>query len=156
SPSSRNTSASAPKSCSTRSPTGAARLRKKFTEHSRHTHLNATESAKRRKHLLEMIGAGGIAVLPAAPERVRSRDTHYVYRQDSDFYYLTGFDEPDAAAVLIPGRPEGEFLMFVRERDPTRETWDGPRAGPAGAVERFGADDAFPIADVEDVLPGLL
>ncbi|HEX6997418.1 MAG TPA: Xaa-Pro aminopeptidase [Gammaproteobacteria bacterium] len=118
--------------------------------------MNATEFAKRRKHLLEMIGAGGIAVLPAAPERVRSRDTHYVYRQDSDFYYLTGFDEPDAAAVLIPGRPEGEFLMFVRERDPTRETWDGPRAGPAGAVERFGADDAFPIADVEDVLPGLL
>ena len=105
---------------------------------------------------MEMIGAGGIAVLPAAPERVRSRDTHYVYRQDSDFYYLTGFDEPDAAAVLIPGRPEGEFLMFVRERDPAREIWDGPRVGPAGAVERFGADDAFPITDVEDVLPGLL
>ncbi|HEY8519770.1 MAG TPA: Xaa-Pro aminopeptidase [Gammaproteobacteria bacterium] len=118
--------------------------------------MNATEFAKRRKQLMEMIGAGGIAVLPAAPERVRSRDTHYVYRQDSDFYYLTGFDEPDAAAVLIPGRPEGEFLMFVRERDPAREIWDGPRVGPAGAVERFGADDAFPITDVEDVLPGLL
>ncbi len=105
---------------------------------------------------MEMIGVGGIAVLPAAPERVRSRDTHYPYRQDSDFHYLTGFPEPEAVAVLVPGRPQGEFLLFCRERDPTRELWDGPRAGPAGAVSQYGADDAFPIADIDEILPGLL
>ena len=105
---------------------------------------------------MEMIGAGGIAVLPAAPERVRSRDTHFPFRQDSDFYYLTGFLEPDAVAVLVPGRPQGEFVLFCRERDPSRELWDGPRAGPDGAVARYGADDAFPVADVDEILPGLL
>ena len=76
-----------------------------------------------------MIGANGIAVLAAAPERVRSRDTLFIYRPDSDFYYLTGFPEPEAVAVLVPGRPQGEFLMFCRERNPERELWDGP--GPA-------------------------
>ena len=81
-----------------------------------------------------MIGANGIAVLAAAPERVRSRDTLFVYRPDSDFYYLTGFAEPEAVAVLVPGRPQGEFLLFCRERNPERELWDGPRAGPEGAV----------------------
>ena len=105
---------------------------------------------------MEMIGAGGIAVLPAASERVRSRDTHFPFRQDSDFHYLTGFPEPDAVAVLVPGRPQGEFVLFCRERDPSRELWDGPRAGPDGAVARYGADDAFPVTDVDEILPGLL
>jgi Xaa-Pro aminopeptidase len=118
--------------------------------------MNPNDFAKRRRHLMELVGTGGIAVFAAAPERVRSRDTLYVYRPDSDFYYLTGFDEPEAVAVLIPGRKEGEFLVFCRERDPQRETWDGPRAGPEGAIARFGADDAFPIGDIEDILPGLL
>ena len=103
-----------------------------------------------------MIGANGIAVLAAAPERVRSRDTLFIYRPDSDFYYLTGFPEPEAVAVLVPGRPQGEFLMFCRERNPERELWDGPRAGPEGAVAAYGADDAFPIDDLDDILPGLL
>ncbi len=105
---------------------------------------------------MDLIGANGIAVLAAAPERVRSRDTMYVYRTDSDFYYLTGFSEPEAIAVLVPGRPQGEFLVFCRERNPERELWDGPRAGPEGAVAAYGADDAFPIADLDDILPGLL
>jgi Xaa-Pro aminopeptidase len=118
--------------------------------------LNAKEFARRRKELSSMIGANGIAVLAAAPERVRSRDTLFVYRQDSDFYYLTGFAEPESVAVLMPGRPQGEFLMFCRERNPERELWDGPRAGPDGAVAEYGADDAFPIADLDDILPGLL
>jgi Xaa-Pro aminopeptidase len=118
--------------------------------------LNAKEFARRRKELSSMIGANGIAVLAAAPERIRSRDTHYSYRPDSDFYYLTGFAEPEAVAVLMPGRAEGEFLMFCRERDPERELWDGPRAGPDGAVAAYGAADAFPIADLDDILPGLL
>ena len=118
--------------------------------------MNAKEFARRRKHLMESIGSSGIAILVAAPERVRSRDTLYVYRQDSDFYYLTGFGEPEAVAVLMPGRPQGEFLLFCRERNPEREQWDGPRAGPEGAVAAFGADDAFPIGDLDDILPGLL
>jgi len=118
--------------------------------------VNAKEFVRRRKHLMELIGSNGIAILVAAPERVRSRDTLYVYRQDSDFYYLTGFGEPEAVAVLTPGRSQGEFLLFCRERDPDREQWDGPRAGPEGAVTAYGADDAFPIADLDDILPGLL
>jgi Xaa-Pro aminopeptidase len=118
--------------------------------------VNAKEFARRRKHLMELIGPSGIAVLAAAPERVRSRDTLYIYRQDSDFFYLTGFREPDAVAVLVPGRPQGEFLLFCRERNPEREQWDGPRAGPEGAVADFVADDAFPISDLDDILPGLL
>ncbi len=96
--------------------------------------MNAKEFARRRKHLMELIGSSGIAVLAAAPERVRSRDTLFIYRQDSDFFYLTGFREPEAVAVLVPGRPQGEFLLFCRERNPEREQWDGPRAGPEGAV----------------------
>jgi Xaa-Pro aminopeptidase len=118
--------------------------------------MQAKEFARRRRHLMDLVGRGGVAVLPAAPERTRSRDTHYSYRQDSDFYYLTGFDEPEAVAVLIPGRPQGEFVMFCRERDPLRELWDGYRVGPEGLVANFGADDAFPIGDIEDILPGLL
>ena len=103
-----------------------------------------------------MIGANGIAVLAAAPERIRSRDTLFVYRPDSDFYYLTGFAEPEAVAVLVPARPQGEYLLFCRERNPERELWDGPRAGPEGAVTEYGADDAFPFGDLDDILPGLL
>jgi Xaa-Pro aminopeptidase len=105
---------------------------------------------------MELIGPDAIAVLPTAEERVRSRDSHYPYRPDSDFYYLTGFAEPDAVAVLAPGRPEGEFLLFCRERDPQREAWDGPRAGPVGALADFGADEAFPIGKIDDFLPALL
>jgi Xaa-Pro aminopeptidase len=105
---------------------------------------------------MELIGTNGIAILAAAPERVRSRDTLFIYRQDSDFYYLTGFSEPEAVAVLMPGRAQGEFLLFCRERNPEREQWDGPRAGPEGAVADYGADDAFPITDLDDILPGLL
>ena len=74
----------------------------------------------------------GVAVIPTAPERVRNRDTHFPYRFDSHFYYLTGFGEPEAVAVLIPGRSQAEYVLFVRDRDPTRETWDGRRAGPEG------------------------
>jgi len=118
--------------------------------------VNAKEFARRRKHLMELIGSSGIAIVVAAPERIRSRDTHFIYRQDSDFFYLTGFLEPEAVAVLVPGRPQGEFLLFCRERNPDREQWDGPRSGPEGAVAEFGADDAFPISDLDDILPGLL
>lgn len=106
--------------------------------------------------MMRMMGKGGIAVLPASPARMRNRDSEYFYRQDSDFHYLTGFDEPDAVAVLVPGRPNGEYLLFCRERDSTRAVWDGPRAGTEGAIRDFDADDAFPISDVDEILPGII
>ena len=105
---------------------------------------------------MRMMGRGSIAVLPTAPERLRNRDVEYPYRPDSDFYYLTGFPEPEAVLVLVPGRREGEMLLFCRDRDPERELWTGRRAGPEGAIEHYGMDDAFPIADIDDILPGLL
>jgi Xaa-Pro aminopeptidase len=118
--------------------------------------MNRNEFARRRSTLMRMVGEDGIAILPSAPVRTRSRDIEYRYRQDSDFYYLTGFAEPDAVAVLAPGRDAGEYVLFCRDRDTRRERWDGSRAGPDGAVERFDADDAFPIDDVDDILPGVL
>ena len=105
---------------------------------------------------MRLMGKGAIAILPAAPVRIRNRDTEFPYRQDSDFYYLTGFGEPEALAVLVPGREGGEYVLFCRERDPTRELWDGVRAGPDGAERDFGADAAFPITGIDDILPGLL
>jgi len=118
--------------------------------------MNSKEFVRRRKQLLSMVGAEGIAILPAAPVRTRSRDIEHRYRQDSDFYYLTGFAEPDAVAVLVPGRDNGEYLLFCRERDSEKERWDGSRAGPDGVVESQGADDAFPIDDIDDILPGIM
>ena len=105
---------------------------------------------------MRMIGNGGVAILPAAKLKKRNRDVEYPYRQDSDFYYLTGFAEPQAVAVLMPGRDHGEYVVFCRERNLEREAWDGPRAGPKGAIADFEADDAFPIDDIDDILPGLL
>ena len=116
----------------------------------------AEEFARRRRQLMRLMGKDAIAVLPAAPERTRNNDVLYNFRQDSDFHYLTGFIEPESVAVLIPGRLQGEFVMFVRERSAAREIWDGKRAGPEGAREQYGADDAFPIGDIDDILPGLL
>ena len=118
--------------------------------------MKQTEFKRRRRQLMQMMGPGSVAILPAAPEVVRNRDVHYPYRPDSDFYYLTGFSEPDAIAVLIPGRKQAEYVLFCRERDEKRERWDGPRAGQEKAVQEFGADDSFPIADCEEILPGLL
>src|SRR5215469_962234 len=114
------------------------------------------EFARRRRQLMRLMGRDSIAVLPAAPIRHRNSDVEYAFRQDSDFHYLTGFGEPEAVAVLVPGRAQAEYILFVRERDPARETWDGRRAGPVGASRDYGADDAFPMADVDEILPGLL
>ncbi len=118
--------------------------------------IDGKEFARRRRQLMRMAGDDAILVIPAAPERIRSRDTHYPYRQDSDFWYLSGFPEPEAVLVLVPGRVHGEAILFCRERDPEREGWDGPRSGPDGAVDRFGLDDAYPIDDLDEILPGLL
>ncbi|MCG5535770.1 Xaa-Pro aminopeptidase [Ectothiorhodospira mobilis] len=114
------------------------------------------EHAHRRRRLMEAMGEGAIAIVPGAPERTRNRDVTHPFRQDSDFWYLTGFVEPEAVAVLVPGRSEGDYVLFCRERDPEKETWNGRRAGTEGAVRDFGADEAHPLAELEQVLPGLL
>ena len=118
--------------------------------------IDAREFTRRRRQLMRMMGPDSIAILPTGGEQVRNRDVHYPFRPQSDFFYLTGFPEPEAVAVLVPGRDHGEYLLFCRDRDPEMEIWNGRRAGPEGAVERFGADDAFPIGDIDDILPGLL
>ena len=118
--------------------------------------MRKSEFQRRRRRLMRMMEPDSIAILPAAPERLRNRDVHYPYRQDSDFMYLTGFPEPEAVAVLIPGRKQAEYILFCRARDPQREVWDGPRAGQEGAVEHHGADDSFPISDLDEILPRML
>jgi Xaa-Pro aminopeptidase len=118
--------------------------------------ISSSEYARRRQDLMAYMEPNSIAIVPSAKEKIRSRDTHFSFRQDSDVHYLTGFDEPDVVVVLIPGREHGEFVVFCRERDKEREIWDGYRAGPEGACTLYGADDAFPIDDIDDILPGLL
>jgi len=105
---------------------------------------------------MALMEPNSIAIVPSARERLRSRDTEYHFRQDSDFHYLCGFDEPDAVLVLLPGRRHGQFVIFCRDRDPAQELWHGPRAGTEGVRDRHGADDAFPIDDIDDILPGLI
>ena len=117
---------------------------------------SAKEYAARRRQLMRMMGAGGIAILPAAPVRPRNRDVDYPYRADSDFYYLSGFTEPESVLVLMPEAEHGEFIVFCREKDAKQEMWRGRRAGLEGATAEFGADDAYPMADIDDILPGML
>ncbi len=120
------------------------------------TRIPKAEYARRRKALMAEMEPNSIAILPAAPMYIRNRDVEHIYRQDSDFQYLSGFPEPEAVIALIPGREHGEYVLFCRERDPARELWDGLRAGQDGAVAEYGADDAFPIGDIDDILPGLI
>jgi len=114
------------------------------------------ERTRRRKNLMNAIGKGSIAIIPSAPIKLRSKDTDYKYRQDSDFFYLTGFNEPESVAVLISGRKAAEYIIFCRESDKLMETWNGRRLGVDKAPEVLDADDAFPIDDIDDILPGLL
>ncbi|MCA9529030.1 MAG: Xaa-Pro aminopeptidase [Myxococcales bacterium] len=109
----------------------------------------------RRARLAEAMG-DGVAIVPAAPVAIRNNDVEHSYRQDSDLYYLTGFEEPESVLVLIAEGGAPRAVLFVRPRDPEREVWDGSRAGVEGAVERFGADEAFPITELSEQLPTLL
>lgn len=118
--------------------------------------IDNKEFARRRALLMADMQENSIAIIPSASEKIRNHDVTYPFRQDSNFYYLTGFDEPDAVAVLIPGREHGEYVLFCRDKDATRELWDGYRAGPQGACQLYNADDAFPIGDIDEILPGLL
>lgn len=114
------------------------------------------EYARRRAALMARMEPGSIAILPAAPLQLRNSDVEHTYRQDSDFQYLSGFPEPEAVLVLIPGRDEGQYILFCRDRDPERELWDGRRAGQDGAVRDHGADDAFSIRAIDELLPSLM
>lgn len=111
----------------------------------------------RRTRLFEHMQThgGGLAVIPTAPEQIRNRDTHYPYRPDSYFHYLTGFDEPEAVLVLIAGNPM-QSILFCREKDADREVWDGFRWGPAAACKQFGLDASYPIAQFATTLADLL
>jgi Xaa-Pro aminopeptidase len=106
--------------------------------------------ARRRRVVMDAIGPDAAAIFPAAPVAIRSRDVEYRYRQDNDFYYLTGFLEPEAVCVLLPGQQHEEFVLFVQPRDPDRETWTGLRAGVEGATERYGADIGYAIDKLDE------
>ncbi|HEX7111670.1 MAG TPA: aminopeptidase P N-terminal domain-containing protein [Mizugakiibacter sp.] len=114
------------------------------------------EFARRRRQLMRMAGDDAAVIVAAAPERMRNADAAYPYRQDSDFHYLTGFPEPEAVLALLPGRRAGEAILFCREREPERERFEGARIGSEGAVRDYGMDDAFPIEDIDDILPGMI
>jgi len=117
---------------------------------------NAEIYRARRRRFMDTIATGATAILPSAPIAVRSNDVEFIYRQDNDFYYLTGFTEPESVVVLSPGHPDGEYLLFVRPRDKDRETWTGRRAGIEGAMIDYGADKAYVIDDLEKTLPRYL
>jgi Xaa-Pro aminopeptidase len=110
---------------------------------------------RRRQRFLKALG-DGVAVLASAPPQVHHSDVEFPFRQDSDFYYLTGFDEPGAIAVFAPHHAEHQFVLFVRPRIREQEIWHGIRAGVEGATERFGADVAYAIEEVDQHLPDYL
>ncbi len=118
--------------------------------------ISAKEYAERRRAVLDAVAPQSALLLPAGRELLRNGDTHYPFRQRSDFLYLTGFQEPDAILVFLPGRRAGETVLFCRDHDARRERYDGPRLGPEQAAEALGLDDAFPLSDIDDILPGLL
>jgi len=118
--------------------------------------ITMMEYAKRRKKVLQSIGKTSIMLIPSAPMALRNGDAFYPYRQNSDFYYLTGFNEPEAVAVLAPNRKEGEFILFNRPRHRDEEVWDGKRAGQKGACQHFLADQSFPMQELTEKLPALL
>ncbi len=110
----------------------------------------------RRKELMAQMEPNSIAILATAPRRVRNNDAEYRYRQSSDFYYLTGFTESDGLLALIPGRKQGEVVLFCQERNPEKELWEGALLGPDAATKELGVDDAYPIGDADEILPGLI
>ncbi len=118
--------------------------------------MNDKELLKRRKTLMRMVGNDGVAIIPSAKSIPRNRDVHYTFRQDSDFLYLTGFNEPDALALLLPGHADGQYILFCRDRNPEQEVWDGRRTGQEGAQEIYLADRAYSISQLEELLPKLL
>ncbi len=118
--------------------------------------IKQVEFARRRRQLMRIVGEGSMVVVPGTQIQLRNGDVQFPFRQHSDLYYLTGFDEPDCVLVMAPGRPEGETVLFCRQKCANEEMWHGEMAGLQGAVKRFGMDDAFPISDLDDILPNLM
>lgn len=118
--------------------------------------MELTEFKRRREELIDRMAPESVAIIPTSPEKIRNKDVFYPFRPDSDFFYLTGFNEPHCLAVISPERPQGEFIIFCRERDKDAEIWHGKRLGLDGARECLGANHVFPIEDLEDILPGLI
>lgn len=114
------------------------------------------EFSRRRKQFLGMVGHGNIAVIASASIMQRNSDVEFPFRQNSDFFYLSGFDEPESVIVFVPGREQGEYVLFCREFDEKTALWVGASAGLEGALNDYAVDDAFPIDDIDDILPGLL
>ncbi|MFM6324401.1 MAG: aminopeptidase P N-terminal domain-containing protein [Microcystis panniformis] len=117
--------------------------------------IDRREFQHRRQQVMEKIG-NGTAIFRSAPMAVMHNDVEYTYRQDSDFFYLTGFNEPEAVAVLAPHHPEHQFILFVQPKDPEKETWTGYLHGVEGAKEIFAADEAYSIEELEEKLPQYL
>lgn len=118
--------------------------------------IKTTEYIKRRKQLMKIAGNQSITLLSSRPELIRNGDSHHYYRQDSDFYYLTGFNEPDAILVLIPSQVGLQHILFCREIDPHKIMWDGPMVGTQSAVDDYGFDAAFDIKEIDRRLPLLI
>jgi len=118
--------------------------------------MNAETYARRRSELIEQIGDNDIVIVATSPIKSRNSDVEYQFRPDSDFHYLSGFSEPEAVLVISPSRSQGQYVVFCREKDRLREMWDGRRTGLEGVIEQYGADDAFPIEDLNDILPGMM
>lgn len=118
--------------------------------------ITAKEYAERRQRVMDAVGKDSVVIIPAAEELIRNGDSTFLFRQNADFYYLTGFNEPEAVLMLIPGCAEGEFILFNRERDPKVEVWVGKHAGQEGAVKEFGAHQAFPLRLLDEKIPALL
>ncbi len=112
----------------------------------------STEFSKRRQRLFKQMGPNSMAILPTATEKIRNRDVHYPFRADSDFHYLTGFNEPEAVMVLLREKSKSRFILFCRERDRALELWHGRRYGPEGAIEHFDADEAYNIEALHEKL----
>ena len=112
--------------------------------------------ADHRRRLAKEIGPEGLAVIPAATEVIRNGDVPHQFRQDSAFWYLTGFHEPDAVAVIAPDHDEGDYALFVSPKDPAKEVWTGIRVGKEGATDKFHADIAHEIGDLDSVLGRLM
>ncbi|MFY7805763.1 MAG: aminopeptidase P N-terminal domain-containing protein [Limnoraphis robusta] len=117
--------------------------------------ITSAEYQQRREQLMAKIGTG-TAIFRSAPMAVMHNDVEYNFRQDSDFFYLTGFNEPNAVAVLAPHHEKHKFVLFVQPKDPEKETWTGYRTGVEKAKEVYGADEAYPIAELDEKLPQYL
>lgn len=119
-------------------------------------HISSEEYAQRRQRLMQRVDENSLIILASSTLKTRNHDAEFIFRQDSDFHYFTGFNEPEAVAVLIPQREEGEFVLFCRERDPQAEQWVGRRAGLEGVKADYGADESFAITELEKQLPELM